>query len=76
MFWALAVPERLARSAPIGVLIGTALVNAAALAIVGLVALRLLGPRAARSPSGRFDSSSEPAACNALASARTACMAG
>ncbi len=47
MFWALAVPERLARSAPIGVLVGTALVNAAALAVVGLVALRLLGPRAA-----------------------------
>ena len=47
MFWALALPERLADSAPIGVLIGTALVNAGALIIVGLVALRLLGPRGA-----------------------------
>jgi hypothetical protein len=47
MFWALAVPERLARSAPIGILLGTALVNAAALMIVGLVCARLLGARAA-----------------------------
>lgn len=47
MFWALAVPERLADSSPIGILLGTALVNAAALAIVGLVVARLLGPRAA-----------------------------
>jgi hypothetical protein len=47
LFWALAVPERLARSAPIGILLGTALVNAAALVIVGLVMMRLLGPRAA-----------------------------
>jgi hypothetical protein len=47
MFWALAVPERLAGSAPIGLLLGTALVNAAALVIVGLVMARLLGPRAA-----------------------------
>jgi hypothetical protein len=47
MFWALALPERLADSAPIGVLIGAALVNATALIIVGLVALRLLGPRGA-----------------------------
>jgi len=46
-FWALAVPERLARSAPIGILLGTALVNGAALVIVGLVMMRLLGPRAA-----------------------------
>ena len=47
MFWALAGPERLAGSAPIGVLLGAALVNATALAIVGLVVVRLLGPRAA-----------------------------
>jgi hypothetical protein len=47
LFWALAVPERLARSAPIGILLGTALVNAAALVIVGLVMMRLFGPRAA-----------------------------
>src|SRR5207237_869299 len=47
MFWALAVPERLADSAPIGLLLGTALVNAVALATVGSVMARLLGPRAA-----------------------------
>jgi hypothetical protein len=47
MFWALSVPERLAGSAPIGLLLGTALVNAAALAAVGLVVARLLGPRGA-----------------------------
>jgi hypothetical protein len=47
LFWALAGPERLMRSAPIGLLIGTALVNAAALLAVGLVVARLLGLRAA-----------------------------
>jgi hypothetical protein len=47
MFWALAVPERLTASSPIGILVGTALVNAAAVATVGLLVLRLLGPRAA-----------------------------
>jgi hypothetical protein len=47
MFWALAVPERLSGSSPIGVLVGTALVNATALITIGLVVARLLGPRAA-----------------------------
>jgi hypothetical protein len=47
MFWALAVPERLSGSSPIGVLVGTALVNAGALIAIGLVVARLLGPRAA-----------------------------
>src|SRR5947207_755156 len=47
MFWALAVPERLGGSAPIGILVGTALVNAAALLVAGLLVARLLGRRAA-----------------------------
>jgi hypothetical protein len=47
MFWALAIPERLTDSAPIGLLLGVALVNAVALAALGWVVLRLLGPRAA-----------------------------
>jgi hypothetical protein len=47
MFWALAVPERLTGSAPVGILVGTALVNAAALVVVGLLVARLLGWRAA-----------------------------
>ena len=47
MFWALAIPERLADSAPIGLLLGVALVNAVALTALGWVVLRLLGPRAA-----------------------------
>ncbi|MDQ1461990.1 MAG: hypothetical protein QOI08_3474 [Actinomycetota bacterium] len=47
LFWALAVPERVARSSPVGILVGTALVNAAALVVVALVVARLLGWRAA-----------------------------
>lgn len=47
LFWALAVPERLTGSSPIGILVGTALVHAAALVVLGLVVARLLGPRAA-----------------------------
>src|SRR5258708_17349489 len=47
LFWALAVPERLAGSSPIGILVGTALVNAAAVAVFGSATARLLGRRAA-----------------------------
>src|SRR5258708_35897912 len=47
LFWALAVPERLAASSPIGILVGTALVNAAAVVVFGIATARLLGRRAA-----------------------------
>ena len=47
LFWALAVPERFTGSSPVGILVGTALVNAAAVVVVGLLVARLLGRRAA-----------------------------
>ena len=46
-FWALAGPERLTGSAPIGLLVGAALVNAVAIATIGLVAWRIAGIGAA-----------------------------
>src|SRR5258708_37425211 len=50
LFWALAVPERLAGSSPTGILVGTALVNAAAVVVFGIATARLLGRRAAVGP--------------------------
>jgi hypothetical protein len=46
-FWSLAPLERLFRSAPFGILLGVALINALAIATVGVVTYRLAGPAAA-----------------------------
>jgi hypothetical protein len=43
LFWALAIPERLALSAPFGLLLGAVIVNIAAVVAIGVVARRVAG---------------------------------
>jgi len=47
LFWALAIPEHLALSAPWGLLLGAVVVNVAAVAVIGVVARRVGGNGAA-----------------------------
>jgi hypothetical protein len=47
LFWALAIPERLFSSSPFGLELGALLVNAGAIVLAGVVALRLAGRGAA-----------------------------
>src|SRR4051794_8405316 len=46
LFWTLALPERAAGSAPWGLVVGAALVNALSVLVIGLLASRLAGDAA------------------------------